>query len=733
MKADPLHISDYSGSYSIYQLMTKTLQDLPLDILNSVCSSLCQTDLVNLALSCKSLHFAAREALYSNIYIAEKAVSIREKEHLYAIGNTANSRKLQTLHNWTVVGSCLGKTTNSFKLLERSLAANYKLAEAIKNVLCDDITFVLFKLKSWGRRFFNESLKINLRLIYFGSVPLNHLNIAYDDILGFYRMSNKTLLNLTTLQLRDLLDLSLLVADVSDVQRMRVTSLSLNMTDMSGVELLGFDRTDSVKLKTILKNVTTLSIVSVHNLSLRFISALQAWLGAEKVFPNVVSLAINHIHGQTSNTDRFNFNSRYDISKETKLDFGFIASSFNIHLLRSLDLRIGCNHVQSPLLAESSFYDVFGEDSGDGDHCACLSKFIYDMSACVSKGSSLRKLSVAKLGESVVTNPYGVFLFKQLMISFLETLIKELLQLHFLRFDTSCTVFPFYNFDSENSQFVNMVGSLRHQNEILLETLNQLDLPRLELPDFVESYYLWDMADAFLRNGNSIALACDCLHCKLTQLKWQEFVHVNQKIQFYLNPTVNKSYHQYYFDILQSILSILREPKVVSLSLPSEKSDETEQRAKASVSEQAQSFVLNNGQEVMQVVHGDIDLVDLSLHQLFRHGTYKDLVNYHFVKNLMRGEKIREYEIECGCRGNELKVFVTMLVHQLGVERFGGSVTLNGIDVCVRDVGGQKIHEVVSNNCYDYRPAEGQRREKEIFTMMTDVNGESMGEEHQTR
>lgn len=704
--------------------MTKTLQDLPLDILHNVCSSLSQADLVDVALLCKPLHFAATEALYSNIYITEKAISVRKKEDLYAIPNSANRRKVQALYKWTVVASCLGETGRNFRLLERSLAENYKLVETVKNILCDDITFILFKLKSWGRRFFNESLSTSLRLVYFGSVPLNQLNIAYDDILGFYRMSQKSSMNLTTLQLRDLLDLSLLTRDIPDISKMRVSFLSFNVTDMSGIELLRLDKSHPEKVRTIFKNVKKLSIVSVHNLSLRFIAGVQAWLGPEKVFPNVVSLSINHIHGQTSNTDRFNFNSRYDISKETELNYCSLASSFNMHLLQHLDIKIGCNHIQSPSLGNTSFYDVLSEESGTGNHCTCLCKFFDDMSACIAGCSKLQDLSVAKLGESVVSNPYGLFLFKQLMISFLKRSRKGLASLKCLTFDTRCSIFPFYNFDSENSQFVDMVGDIRRQNKTLLERLNQLDLPRLEIPDYVESYYLWDMADAFLKNGSSVVLTCDCLHCTVTQKKWQEFVHVNQKIQFYLNPTVNKSYHQYYFDILQSVLSILREPKVVSLSLPSERSDETDQRAKTSVSQQAQSFVLNNGEEVMQVVHGDIDLVDLSLHQLFRHGTYKELVNYHFVKNLMRGEKRREYEIECGCRGNELKVFVTMLVHQLGVERFGSSVTLNGIEVCVRDFEGNKVHEVVSNNCYDYRPAEGKRREKEIFKMMTDVNGE---------
>lgn len=644
-------VPDLNAESRLYSGVPR-FKDLPSDVLKRIISLLPQADLISLNLTCWELYHLVNQQLYCNIYITDH--HIREKSASWSVLYNGRSQ------------------TNKIKQFERSLQSNYRLIPLIKRITSDDLSFLLFKLKCWSRIFFEPNLGLcQISSVYFGNVPMNHFNSAYDDLMLFYRMSNgvhKLGNQLKQVQLRGLHHLVELIDNgYINEDLCRLEDISFVVMDLSEINLekLPFSNYRRIKRKLvrIFGQLSALSVVSVHGLGLKFIDKINQFLQGDLMFNNVDRLRINHCHGQTRNEDA------YELCQETQLDFDVIAHNFNLAKVKVLDLKIGCNHL----------HEVLG--------CGCEQQFMYAFTHSAIKA---QELTIERIDKSVLANPFNLIHFKQLVQYYLQSHCGDVFSK--LTINSNGELYPFFQY--EEGEVESLRKRVNEVNNQLVQALGRVTVRRLIIPDYIESFCNWqvDLKEILPRTAEV-----------------SKFIHVNEQIQFYLNPVIGKSYNHYLYDLVSTILRLLRH-RDYSTSPRGNSSigdDETIAQAhdKTSNSSHHQAWIPpadNDHQGPM--CH--IDLGEVDLHKTFRHDTYKELVNYNLVKNMMNRRwivhgsgpttrittapdlegKSRQIDIHCKCTGVELVVFVEAIKQQVS-NYIGGFAAAGEIVVnCTRPV-----------------------------------------------
>lgn len=606
-------------------------KDLPSDVLKRIISLLPQADLISLNLTCWELHHLVNQQLYCNIYITDH--HIREKSASWSVLYNGRSQ------------------TNKIRQFELSLQSNYRLIPLIKRIISDDLSFLLFKLKCWSRIFFEPNLGLcQISSVYFGNVPMNHFNSAYDDLMLFYRVSNgahKLGNQLKQVQLRGLHHLVGLIDNgYINEDLCRLEDISFVVMDLSEINLekLPFSNYRRIKRKLvrIFGQLSALSVVSVHGLGLKFIDKINQFLQGDLMFNNVDRLRINHCHGQTRNEDA------YELCQETQLDFDVIAHNFNLAKVKVLDLKIGCNHL----------HEVLG--------CGCEQQFMYAFTHSAIKA---KELTIERIDKSVLANPFNLIHFKQLVQYYLQGHCGDVFSK--LTINSNGELYPFFQY--EEGEVESLRKRVNEVNSQLVQALGGVTVRRLIIPDYIESFCNWQV---------------DLMEILPRMAEVSKFIHVNEQIQFYLNPVIGKSYNHYLYDLVSTILRLLRHRDYSTSPRGNSSIGDNETNA------QAHDKTSNSSHQQAWIPPADndyqgpmchIDLGEVDLHKTFRHDTYKELVNYNLVKNMMNRRwivhgsgpttrittapdiegKSRQIDIHCECTGDELVVFVEAIKQQV--------------------------------------------------------------------
>lgn len=547
---------------------------------------------------------------------------------------------------WSVVPFSVSSSESAFKKLEAALS-HPETAALVDKVITDDISFVLFKLRFWQSRFFATK---GPRTVYFGNVATNHFSIGFDDIFHYYTAAGSSLYNLTNIQMRSVLELSLLLHN-KDVQKFHNVKLNFHITDIGGVTLDDVDP-KTADLRAFFVKVSDLHILSVHNLGFLFLRQLRHCFGS-RLFPHLETFSINHIHGQTTGMDRFNFNSLYDLSMEMELSTHELVQCIDIAQLRNLELNIGCNHIYCP---RSNNVLPLLDEVDEEEYCGCLPRFFTKLGTILCEFESLESISISKMGHLVVTNPYSMFHFKRTLCHFLG----EVRRLKRITLDTNAAMYPYHDMVADQ-QFREMVRVFIRQNAQLYRALVcACDTP--EFVDYFESVHIWYMSSATTD-------ACGCKSCAETKQKMYDFVDLNRQIQFYLNPTVVRSTSEYLYDLIATVCDIMRRPYHYRNGDPSQTGMSPggfSSKAKVAAARQITSpepamFA------VMRLVADPVKMSKVSLHALFNHNNYKLLICP--AHNVAERSRCWAPELTCGCDGTELGKFAKYIQHQAAEER----------------------------------------------------------------
>lgn len=582
-----------------------SINDLPNDILIKITSLLHQFDLASLGQTCKTLSSVSTKSLYTNVYITVKDYPISK-----CVEEDRASKTTEFL-NWSVI-NCKNGPISKLKQFESSLLKNFHLVQLVRKIICDDIGFMLFKLKFWCKKYFGETC--NLSEVYFGNIPLAHFKLVYDDILAMYR-TPKIIHGLQFLQVNSSEDLMDIISGI-DVDTTSISGVSFILTD---IRKLDYKFTDRAKAVRLFLKLSKLHILSTHNLGLSFLRSLKENLGVG-IF-NVSELRLNHVHGQESTSGRFDFNQLYDLEKERELDFGILVQLFALESLQTLELRIGCNHLFCPRTIQDLHFDDLADPG-----CGCLAAFFRQFHNHKGSFRSLARISITRLGQSIVANPYNYYNFKQQLLELFQGTFPKL---HSLVVDTNSALYPYFNY-TDDTMFNSMVSLFVQQNDLFAKAMAPIS--HVCLPDYFQSFHLWNKAKS--------NICCACPQCLTTKARLDDFIGTNRRIQFYLNPTTTKSPDEYYFDVLS---------KILSLCTPSYSLERIPQ---------------------YPIMH-QASLNTDSLHDAFNHNNHCELVNV----------KSNNINIPCNCKGNELDIFKAYLIHQLiTTSRLkNSSVILNGI------------------------------------------------------
>lgn len=603
----------------------KGITDLPNDVLDYILIRLGQEDLISLNLTCRDFYTICNKRLYANIYITNKTTRERKDE-----------KKNAYLWNWTVLKSSLSPDRSSLKKFEGSLNFNRELASYIQEIITDDVSFILFKLKFWYKKYFSATN--NLKKVYFGNIPLSQLNIAYEDLYNFYKLPG---INVTTLQLKNLSDL---LAISESLKVITVKSLNFHLLDIKDVENenIALLERQKQKLLEIFENVNELNIVSVHDLALRFIKFLTKLLNTEAIFKNLKRFSMNHNHGQMNN--QFNFSSMYPLEKEMELDFQIIQDAIDVSKIESLTLKIDCNHIYCPISGSDMHFTM----SDNIEYCNCLERFFCQFKS--AKLQMLSNLSLTRLGQSAINNPFSLFYFK----AHLKSLLVSMRQLLSLELDTNAQLYPFHSI-RDGSQVNILKEVFLLQNEKLVKSLKHTNLKRLVILDYIESFHFWDL-NSIDFSSQKLNQECQCHICDDIEKNIIAFIDTNRQIQFYLSPITTKNFAEYYFDLLLLILLFCR-TNTVPESIPSMSAFSSAQKNDKL---KLLTNIVPSATPIMSALHQQT----LDLHGCFKHADYKELINYKYVKSLLSSSN-DSFEIMCDCDGSEFSRYLTFLHHQI--------------------------------------------------------------------
>lgn len=625
--------------------------DLPCHIHTQIFSYLTQVDKVHLSRTCKEFSRVCKDSLYRNVYITERTFPIQEAysyfESQYC--GAVNS----AFHEWTIVRSGLN-ADSSIRLLERTLQDSSENHGKIETLLCDDITFVLFKLNSWSRRF---GLSSSLRRIYFGNIPLNHLVTVYDDLLKFYLREPH--LRLNYLQLTSFDDL----VKFSDLSSSRLTGISFYLCDIRSLEVPALSSAKRRDILECFQFLTTLEVVSVQNLSMTFLENVYQALRGETddaegvLLPHCTKLSLNHTHGQVFSSGLYNFSNNYDSANEKELDVFALKKVFNLGRLRDLKLQIGCTHIYKG-------YEAILDVSLNENKCSCLHNFLGSLDV-----NNIERFKIIRDGQSINENLNAVFHFREELSTFFKRGAFHRLKL--LSIEVTRDIISYGDYTPQ--EIWEACRSLERQTWGYFHSLKHIKLLRvLQLPDYYQSHTVLRMYENYYINGIFLDLE-HCNSCRETAKFFKNFLQANEKIQFYLHPlnAKSKDWQDNYFELVRVIFEIFNEDSgkdsyVKTSSISGAMSLESLKPSK---------FIPGGDFfEIMKLVNNDSTPwrnKEISLHSIFRHDSYKELV-YNFVTNLSRvstnteeREKLNPFEIKCKCKGDELIKFIHYLRHQI--------------------------------------------------------------------
>ena len=185
-----------------------SLIDLPDDLLQNVFSRLDQGNKVNIGRVCRRFHALVTPLLYANLFITSSKFSARD------FRDARDYACESELSKWSIVSFSFSDADCQFKQLELSLRHPSKAA-LVDKLITDDISFVLFKIKFWQKRFFQTK---GPRTVYFGNVATNHFSIGYDDVFRYYMAIGNGACNLTNLQMRNVPELQQLLRGIDVLQ-----------------------------------------------------------------------------------------------------------------------------------------------------------------------------------------------------------------------------------------------------------------------------------------------------------------------------------------------------------------------------------------------------------------------------------------------------------------------------------------------------------------------------------
>ena len=612
-----------------------SLIDLPDDLLQNVFSRLDQGNKVNIGRVCRRFHALVTPLLYANLFITSSKFSARD------FRDARDYACESELSKWSIISFSFSDADCQFKQLELSLSHPSKAA-LVDKLITDDISFVLFKIKFWQKRFFQTK---GPRTVYFGNVATNHFSIGYDDVFRYYMAIGNGACNLTNLQMRNVPELQQLLRGI-DVLQFHNLRLNFHITDIGGITLANLEKRDPAQLLQFLTHVSELRVFSVHNLGLQFLRNLNHVFG-DLLFPSLRTLSLNHIHGQTTGTDRFNFNSLYDLSMEMELSLQDILRTVNVDRLEKLDLSVGCNHIYC---SRDSMLPRLA-DLEENEYCGCLTRFFKELASNMFRFPSLKSISISKMGHLVVANPYSMYHFKKVLIQFLQRIPR----LHKITIDTNAALYPYHNMVADK-RFREMVEIFNTQNSELYGVLrNSCEI--LDYVDYFESAHIWRMATAKTDS-------CLCNSCQDTKERMFEFVGLNRQIQFYLNPTIVKSTSEYLYDLIATVCDIMRRSyhyrtgdAMTSNMGPAGVSATAKAAAARQISSPEPGLFA-----IMGLLADQIKLPQISLHDLFSHNNYKQLICP--AHDIAERARCWAPELTCRCDGTELRKFAQYIQHQ---------------------------------------------------------------------
>lgn len=595
------------------------------DVLKIICNFLEQKELSVFSQTSKEWRSVALKPLYSRLYITERI-------------SKSTRGGIQGIRNCSIVSNSLNDSDCPLKKLDRSLGNSLFLCSLIEEIYIDDTVFVLFKLQGWIRRFFS-SRHCNLRSVFYGNIPMSHFLIGYDSLCSVY-LKASILRLLTTIQIRNIPDLIGICLYAHDLLQLR--KLYFYLTDKFSIESTPFS--EGVALA--FSRITHLVIKSSSKCDLLFMKHLRDVYGP-LVFPCLKSLSFSHYH-------RDLINPNYE-GREFKLTLDDLIQTIDISCLEELNCKIGCSRIAvvQELEDEGHFETIYEREE---DTCSCLVLFCERLSTSLM-GSSVKKMCIERVGDPLVSNPYAIYHFKRHLATFLSKL-RGNHKIRSLVLDLKTELLPPWRGHLDNPS---LVKSMNYANTLFLQNVKGLELKRITIVDYFESFVVWKKN---IMPGNVELMefcANHCSQCERAYGSLKEFVSVNSKIQFYLDPTYNKGLSEFFYDIFYVLLSIKKNPMFAYVTHQESVKNGNRSHGRNLSFSQEDDYIPAPDRITQSLVQ---ELLNggFSLHALFCHDTYLDLVN---SRGPQRGKR---KTIPCSCRGDELMRFIDLLEHSSRIE-----------------------------------------------------------------
>lgn len=431
------------------------------------------------------------------------------------------------------------------------------------------------------------------------------------------------------------------IEDLAKLASDHITELELVIVDFKHHFFPRFQR-----LVQVAERLEKLEINSKQNAGLMILKQFESY-GIR--FPDLKQLTFNHCHGAMNDME-------YDMRYEIRLDSCKLNKLFSENL-DTLKIACGCMHGSKYKLEEIHEYTQ--------SQCQCVGAVLEQIA-----WFPIKTLEISRLGSSIMKNAFGIIEWKTQVAKYLPRVAISKLTL-----DSNCQLYPPQLFD----QCVLGVQQMKRCNDRLIKTINQRELTHLSIPDYYESMLIWMQPEIDIKDDSIL-----------------RFLQTNEKIQYYLNPLLEKHFVEYKNDLIGCVLQLLKNKHQPNQSVPSGLSSITEPSAT--------NPKPNHEFESRQVSSGLVPPLHppASLHDIFRHDTYKNLVNYQFCENLMASRKwviegtgtqvkispschsshsshSSTLEIACHCDGLEFDRVVAFLQHML--HPFSGNkVVLNNLN-----------------------------------------------------
>lgn len=584
------------------------LTDLPSNVLSGILDNLDQISLVNLSYTCKFLHEISCSHIYSNIYIAA------EDSTLYIKDLSLN------ISNWCIVRNSLSPGGN-LKKLERSFSENTLLISFIRRIASNDLHFILFKLKFWGKRFFNWPN--SLHSVNLVNMPSIQINSIHGELFSFYKNSTISLRELQLKSIDELIRL-LFIGNLNNVEHISFHLINESDNFETKTNINKLTRADLILL---FNNLKGLKIHSEHNQGFQFLLLLRKLFSRDKLFLSLNEFEINHVHLKSQESE--------------KLMLATVNGLIDIAKVEKLALRVDCDNIYKATL-EGNSMDI----ARNNGYCSCLEMFFEDFLHFLrSYDNGLRLFTIIKESETVLDNPFSIYYFKFHLLSLLSNLknTKE------LTINTKSIIFPIHNLMG-NESFSNMVHIIKELNTELLRIINNMQLEKLRIFDFFESFQMWELATLEITKDN-LNYYCKCSQCEETKLSLVQFLEVSEQIQFYLDPASYNVFLSSYYNLISVILSYVKNGPVSGW-----RNDSV-----------IHNFRLRTDIQTVSIP-SSISLIGtisqkepLNLHLFYRHHNYKTLIGYRSME-LRRTPKA---EVSCSCDGTEYMKFASFISHQL--------------------------------------------------------------------